>query len=89
VSFIILGVERIALGLVRWITVLAIKRPEIGAGVQFEGPLDVDYWLKLVEVNVSKEGKHAGGHQDDKEVLEKAVQEPERVRTPGRSKLGA
>jgi hypothetical protein len=88
VSFIILRIERIALGGIGRVAVLAIKRPQVWARVQLRGTLHVDNGLEFVEVDVGEEGKHAGSNQHDKDILEQTVQEPECVSTPDRSKLG-
>jgi len=73
VSLIIFGIERIALGRIGWIAVLAIKCPEIRTRVHLECPLHIDNGLEFVEVDVSKQGKDSGGHQDNKQVLEETI----------------
>jgi hypothetical protein len=70
VPFVILGVERIALGLVRRVTVFAIKYPQIGAGVQFRGSLDVYDRLELDDVDIGKECKDSQRDSNDEQIFE-------------------
>lgn len=88
-TFIILGIERIALGLVGRITVLAIKYPQIGTGVQFRDSLDVYDRLELDDVDVGKECKDSQRDSNDEQIFEQPIEKPERIRTPGGCELRA
>jgi hypothetical protein len=70
VPFVILGVERIALGLVRRVTVFAIKYPQVWTGVQFRGSLDVYDRLELDDVDIGKECKDSQRDSNDKQIFE-------------------
>jgi hypothetical protein len=70
VPFIILGIERITLGLIGRITIFSVENPQIRTGVQFRDSLDIYDGLELDDVNVGKERKDTHRDSNHEQIFE-------------------